>query len=57
MVIITSTINVHGYIEILGNFLIQLIENWLGDNEVIFRDDNESFIEQRGLKLFFRKGI
>ena len=42
-------------IEILDNFLI-LTENWFGD-EIIFQDDMYFVTEQRGLKLFFRKGI
>ena len=36
MVIIISTINVLVYIEILDNFLISSIENWFGDDEIIF---------------------
>ena len=38
MAIITSTINAHVYIEILDNFLISSLENWFGDDEVIFQD-------------------
>ena len=34
MAIITSTINVYVYIEIGDNFLIPLIENWFGDDEI-----------------------
>ena len=37
MAIITPTINGYVNIEILGNFLILSIENWLGDEEVNFR--------------------
>ena len=51
--IITSTINAHVYIEVLNNFLIPSIENWFSGDEVIFR----MIMYQRGLKLFFRKGI
>ena len=36
MVIITSIINAHVYMEIQDNFLILSIENWFGDVEVIF---------------------
>ena len=36
MVIIISTINVLVYIEIRDNFLISSIENWFGDDEIIF---------------------
>ena len=42
MVVITSTISAHVYLEILDNFLIPLIENWFGDDEVIFQDDDTS---------------
>ena len=31
-----SQLSVHLYSEILDNFLILLIENWFGDEEVIF---------------------
>ncbi len=53
--IIIRTINAYAHIEILNNFLIPFIENWFGDDEIIFRDDHASC--HRGLKLFFRKGI
>ena len=45
MAIINSIINIHVYIEILDNFLIPTIENWFGNNEVIFQDD--LFIEKK----------
>ena len=37
-----STINAQAYIGILDNFLITSIENWFGDDEVIFLDDGAS---------------
>ena len=40
--IIASTISVHMYNEILENFLISLIENWFGNDEVIIQDNNAS---------------
>ena len=36
MAIITLTINALVYIEILDDFLISLIENWFGGDEIIF---------------------
>ena len=42
MEIITSTINVHVHIEIQFNFIITSIENWFGDEEAIFQNDNAS---------------
>ena len=40
--IITPTINVYLYFEILYNSLILPIENCFGDDEVIFQDNNAS---------------
>ena len=57
MAIIISTINTHMYINILDNFLIESIENWFGDDEVIFQDDNLSCQRAKRNKAFFRKGI
>ena len=37
IVIIASTINAYICIKTLGNFLIQSMENWFGDDEFIFR--------------------
>ena len=51
--IIISTINVHVYIEILDNFLFLSIENWFDDDEVIFHDDNKSFLTVKWIKAFF----
>ena len=42
MAIITFTINVNVYIKILDDILIQSIENWVNDEEVIYHDDNGS---------------
>ena len=36
MAIIISTMNAHVFIEIPYKFLIPLIENWFGDDDVIF---------------------
>ena len=36
MEIITSTINAHVYIEILNNFSFLPIQNWFGNDEIIF---------------------
>ena len=41
------------YIKILDNFLIPLIENWFGDNEVIFQNDNASCHKAKWIKVFF----
>ena len=57
MLIITSTINIDVYIEILDNFLILLREYWIGDDEVIFQNDNASRQTEKRLKLFFRREI
>ena len=55
MVIITSTINIQVYVEILDNFLIPSIENWFSDDEAIFRMMIHVVTEQKGLKLFLLK--
>ena len=55
MVLITSTINAHVYIEIQDNFLIPFIENWFGDEEVIFQYDNVSCHKAKGIKAFIEK--
>ena len=52
MVIIISTINTHVHIETLHNFLISLIKNWFGVDELIFRDDNASWHGAKGIKPF-----
>ena len=54
MVVITSTINAHVYIEILDNFLIPSIENWFGD-EFIFQDDNASYHGAKRIKTLFQE--
>lgn len=43
MAIITSAVNAQGDIDMFNTFLVQSIENRLGDNEVIFQDDNASW--------------
>ena len=53
--IIISAINVHIYIEILDKFLIPLTENWFGDEEVIFQDDNLSCHRAKGIKDFHQE--
>ena len=52
MLVIASTINAHVYNEILDNFLIPSIENWFGDNEVIFQEDNTSCHRAKEIKAF-----
>ena len=47
-----SAINIHMYMKILDNFLILMIENWFGYDEVIFQDDNVSCLRTRGIKAF-----
>ena len=42
MVIITLTFNAHVYSDIQNNFLIPSIENWFGDDEANFQEDNAS---------------
>ena len=53
--IITTTITASVYIEILDNFPIPLIENWFGDDEIIFPDDNASCCISKGIKVFFSR--
>lgn len=55
MTIIASTINAHKYIEILDNFLVPSIENWSGDDEVIFQDANTSCHRAKGIKTFLQE--
>ena len=39
-------------------FLIKSIENWFGDDEIIFQDNNASYYSaKKDLKLFIWKGI
>ena len=54
MVIITSTINSHVYVEILDNFLIPSIENGFGE-EAIFQDDNASCHRAKEIKAFLQE--
>ena len=54
MAIIASTTNTQVYIEILDNFLILSVENWFGNDEVIFRMMTYLVTEKRGLKLFLK---
>ena len=42
------------HIEILDNLTILSIENWFGDDEVIFQHDNASC---HGVKFFFRNDL
>ena len=44
------TINAHVDIEFLDNVLIPWIENWFGDNEIIFQNNNASC--HKGVKAF-----
>ena len=50
--IIIWTINAYAHIEILNNFLIPLIENWFGDDEIIFQDDYASCHTAKEIKAF-----
>ena len=54
---ITSTINVHVYLEILDNFLILSIENWFSDDddEVVIQDDNASCYKAKVFKADLQK--
>ena len=54
MAIITSTIRAYVYIEILDNFLIPSIENWFGDNEIIFLDDSASCHRAKEITVFLQ---
>ena len=45
--IIATTINTHGYIEMLDSILIPSIESWLGDDEVIFQYANASILQSK----------
>ena len=55
MAIITSRINTYVYIEVLDNFLVLSIENWFGDGEVTFQDDNVSGNRAKKIKTFLRE--
>uniref|UniRef100_A0A3B3S4R3 Tc1-like transposase DDE domain-containing protein n=1 Tax=Paramormyrops kingsleyae TaxID=1676925 RepID=A0A3B3S4R3_9TELE len=55
MAVITSTVNAQVYIEILDNFLILSIESRLGDDEVIFQDDNASCHRAKSVKTFLQE--
>ena len=53
MAIIISTINALVYIDILDKFLITLIENWFGDDEVIFQNETKrmrAFLQEKQKK-------
>ena len=55
MITMNSIIKAHGYIEILDNFLITSIENWLGYNEVIYQDNNVSCYRAKRIKVLSSK--
>ena len=38
------------YFDILDNSLIPIIENWFGDDEVIYQYDNTSYHWAKGIK-------
>ena len=40
------------YIVIINNFLILSIENWFGNDEVIFQDGNAFCLKTNGIKAF-----
>ena len=52
MEIIPSITSTHVYTEILDNFLIPLIENWFGDDKVIFHwaEEIKAFLQERHIK-------
>ena len=50
LAIITTIINVHVHIEILYNFLIPSIENWFGEEKVIFQDNYSSWQTVKEIK-------
>ena len=52
MAINILTIDAYVYIEILNNFLILSIENWFGDDEVIFQDNNSFCYRANRIKAF-----
>ena len=52
MTIITSTINAEVSIEVLENFLIMIIDNWFGDDEVIFQNDDATCQKAKGIRAF-----
>ena len=45
--IITATINTDVFIEILDSFLILSMENWFGDEDLVFRTIIHVAVEQR----------
>ena len=55
MVTITSTINALMFIKILDTFLVSLIENWFGDDEVIFPDNNAYCYRSKVIKAFLQE--
>ena len=58
MRVITKIINVRLYIEILEFFFfMSLIENWFGDDEVIFQDENSSGHKAKCFKAFLQKRL
>lgn len=54
MAIMTSTVNTLVYIEILGFFLVPLVENRFVDDEIIFQD-NLSCHKAKHVCVFARK--
>ena len=52
MAIINSATNALVYPDILEDILISSLENWFGDDEVIFQDDNASCQRAKEIKAF-----
>ena len=52
MAIITLTVNIKVYIQILDNFLIPSIENMFDDKEVICQDENVPSHRAKRVKTF-----
>ena len=50
-----NTINAHMYTEILDDFFFSLIENCLGNDEVIFQDNNASCLGANEIKAFHQE--
>ena len=53
MAVINSILNARVNIKIVDDFLIQWIENWFSDDEVIFKMIMHLVTEQKSFSFFF----
>ena len=55
MAVITFSMNAQVYIEIVDTLLIPSIERHIGDDNIIFQDDNASCHREKGAKTLIQE--